>query len=147
MPRSICSRRILLSILWGLIACMHAGCKDSGPTRVEVTGTVTLDGTPVPDGVLEFFPEAATNGPTAGAPIKNGQYEIKQNGPIVGKYRVEIKATRKTGKKREAGTPAPPGTMIEEIEQYIPEKYNSKSRLKYDFQPGLNEAVFDLKSK
>lgn len=148
MPRLNIPRGTLLSALFVVMAGLGAGCLGpSGPVRVEVYGTITMDGEVIPEGTISFIPDAATVGPTAGANIAKGDFEIKQNGPAIGKYRVEIKAVRKTGKKIPAGTPAPAGTMIDEIEQYIPEKYNTKSELEIEFQSGRNEASFDLTSK
>lgn len=136
------------SVVCTLLALFVAGCfGSSDPNRVSVYGTVKLDGTPLPEGAVAFIPEPTTKGPTAGASIAKGTYSITQSGPAIGKYRIEIKAMRKTGKKVEAGTPAPPGTMMDEIEQYIPAKYNTKSELVFEFKRGNNKADFDLTSK
>ena len=148
MLRLINPRGVTLAVLSCLLAVMGTGCgAPSGPGRVNVYGTITMDGQPVPDGTISFIPARETVGPTAGATITKGYYEINQNGPTVGKYRIEIKAVRKTGKQIPAGTPAPPGTMIDEIEHYIPAKYNTKTELEITFKPGSNKANFDLTSK
>lgn len=136
------------SLVCALLVVSASGCfGSSDPNRVGVYGTVKLDGTPVPEGTISFIPEQSTQGPTAGAQLTKGTYSITQSGPAIGKYRVEIKSMRKTGKKIEAGTPAPPGTMMDEIEQYIPAKYNTKSELVFEFKRGNNKADFDLTSK
>lgn len=148
MCQDIKLRGIGKSFVCALLVMSASGCFDSSaPTRVGVYGTVKLDGTPVPEGTISFIPEQATNGPTAGGQIVQGAYKITSLGPAIGKYRVEIKSMRKTGKKIEAGTPAPPGTMIDEIEQYIPAKYNTNSELVFEFERGDNEVDFDLTSK
>jgi len=136
------------SVVGILLVLLVPGCFGfSDPNHVGVYGTVKLDGTPIPEGTVSFIPGPATKGPTAGAPIAKGAYNISRSGPAIGKYRIEIKAMRKTGKKVEAGTPAPPGTMMDEIEQYIPAKYNTKSELVFEFKRGNNKADFDLTSK
>ena len=62
-----------------------------------------------------FYPTGDTKGPTTGGNIEDGQYSIAvPKGPIVGRTRVEIRATRKTGRKVE--TPmAAQGVMVDEM--------------------------------
>ncbi|MEX0793841.1 MAG: hypothetical protein WD045_11945 [Pirellulaceae bacterium] len=127
---------------------MGCGGGQSGPPRGEVSGKVTLDGTPVEEGSITFLPSEGTSGPSAGAPITNGNYAIaRQKGPVEGKYRVEIRATRKTGKSVPAGSPFPEGTMIDETEEAVPAKYNTKSELVREIVAGENELDFDLTAR
>ena len=57
-----------------------------------------MDGRPVDEGQITFFPTGDTAGPAAGGPIELGRYEIKQiSGPTVGENLVEILAYKKTG--------------------------------------------------
>lgn len=119
-----------------------AGCGDN---RSAVSGRVSLDGKPVEAGTISFVPEATTKGPSAGATIANGEYRVEgENLPVPGSYRVEITATKKTGKMIPAGSPAPKGTMVEETVQAVPEKYNKKSTLQKDLKAGSNSLDFDL---
>jgi len=60
---------------------------------------VTLDGQPVETGSIAFRPKGQTKGPSAGGTIQDGAYSIdRAQGPVVGTMRVEINATRKTGR-------------------------------------------------
>lgn len=68
-----------------------AGCGDEGRGGVSVSGTVTLDGQPMPAGSVVFVP--LTTGHKAAAKINAGSFVFgPDEGPIPGKYRVEIYA-------------------------------------------------------
>lgn len=74
-------------LLAGLIAFVALGC---GEKMGDVEGKVSLDGTPVADGVISFQPEAETPGPSVGARIVDGAYDLHDVLP--GVYRVEVRA-------------------------------------------------------
>jgi hypothetical protein len=76
-----------------------------------------------------------------------GHYVVDGPGsPVPGKYRVEIVGTRKTG--RQAPGMFQSGKTIDAIEQFIPESYNTHSRLEVNLHPGANKCVdFDLRIK
>lgn len=148
IQRLIGAQRTALLIAIATFTPFAAGCLGpAGPTLSQVYGTVMFDGKPVEDGTISFVPDVKTTGPVAGGKITNGDYNIVERGPALGKYKVEIIATRKTGKKLAAAMPAPPGTMVDETEQYIPTNYNSRSELTVEIEPGRNEHSFDLTSK
>ncbi|MCA9050249.1 MAG: hypothetical protein KDA89_16050, partial [Planctomycetaceae bacterium] len=63
-------------------------------------------------------------------------------GPVLGTHRVEIEATRETG--RTEPNRQIPGEEIPVVEQYLPEKYNASSQLTVTIRSGSNEASFDL---
>lgn len=135
--------------VFGVVVCLVAtfsGCgSSSGPKRASVSGTVKLDGTPIERGVLSLVPTGDTKGPTAGAEVVNGKYSIAEaGGPVLGQYRVEITASRKTGRTRDEGGMV---GKIEETEQYLPAKYNTASELKLEVKAGSNKGDFDLTSK
>jgi len=122
------------------------GCGESGVERAEVQGNVTFDGTPVESGTISFIPIEGTQGPSAGGAITDGSYHIPPDkGPVIGKHRVQIVGTRKTGKQMKAGPEAEdPNAIIDEIEMFIPPEYNTRSELTVDVEPGTNEFDFDL---
>lgn len=113
---------------------------------MAVEGTVSYDGKPVEEGTISFAP-ADGQGPTAGGPIQNGKYHLAgESGVAPGKKIVRITAVRKTGRQVEAGPPQPPGTMVDEVEFYIPDIYNTKSTLTCEITPGaVNQHHFELK--
>ena len=71
-----------------------AGCGgSSGPTRFDLTGTVSYDGKPVPAGFIVFQPDAAAgnSGPGAQADIHDGKYHtLPGQGTIGGPHVVSI---------------------------------------------------------
>jgi hypothetical protein len=134
--------RVLL--LLGLAAL--AGC---GPAeqRVHVWGEVTLNGEPLESGRISFRPSAGTQSPTAGGLITAGRYEIPRDlGPAPGTFEVEIWSPQKTGKQVPAGAPAPPGTLVDEVKESVPARYNQRSTLTVELQPGDQPRNFALTS-
>jgi len=145
-PRCCRTALVATSITCGLLLSGLSGCGgSSGPARGAVRGRVTVDGQPASKGVISFVPTGGTTGPSSGGTIEDGSYEIEsRHGPVVGQQRVTIRAFRPTGRKVEAGPPAPPGTMVDKIKQFLPPKYNTKSELTVEIQPGSNDLDFDL---
>ncbi len=135
---------LLLGVICGLAGCGGS----SGPQRGAISGIVSFDGEQVDQGSILFLPTGGTKGPSSGSVITDGRFSIPQaKGPVVGMYRVEVHWPRKTGKKREAGSPAPPGTMIDEVAEAIPPVFNTKSTLEQRVESGENEIVIELTSK
>jgi hypothetical protein len=123
MPRLGCL------LLWLGALAIAAGCGASDPLgRRAVSGTVTLDGQPLADGVVSFQPtsEGATS---SGAVITAGKYAIaRDRGLPQGKYRVVINSV-----KPGTGMTLPEGKMPgEEVGtpqvELIPAEWNSKSQ-------------------
>jgi len=133
-----------------LLALLIAGgCdqKKNGPERAAVSGRVTVDGQPIEQGSIGFFPSGSASGMTSGGPIQNGQFSIPlQTGPIVGPNRVQIHAARKTGRQVPAAL-GQPGQMEEEQVEAIPPRYNSASTLQCEITSGSNQQNFELTSK
>ncbi|MDB5306121.1 MAG: hypothetical protein JWO38_323 [Gemmataceae bacterium] len=139
-------RAAAVALATGLLVAA-GGCGNGGGGRAAVRGKVTLDGQPVEAGLISFVPAEGTKGPSAGAAVSQGEYEVQgDNLPVPGAYRVEIKAQKKTGKKVPVGSPAPPGTMAEETVEAIPARYNTRSTLREELKPGSNVLNFDLTS-
>jgi hypothetical protein len=128
-----------------LLPLFLLGC-DAGNGRIGLEGTVTLDGTPLDEGNIAFRPLPGTKGPTAGGSIKNGKYSVRSDeGLFPGSYRVDITASRKTGKKTKDLLM---NMMIDELEQFLPAKYNTKSELTAEVTDrGTNHINFDLHSE
>lgn len=144
MPHFLVNRRVLITIF---CCSLVSGCGESR-SRGAVSGIVTLDDVAIETGSISFIPLEGTNSPTSGAVITLGKYEIpREKGPMAGTFRVEIRAQRKTGNKIAAGSPAPPGTMIDETEEAIPARYNNESTLRVDVTTGRNSHEFKLATK
>ena len=123
--RSCVCAGLLLVIVFGL------GCGGSGRKTTPISGTVTLDGQPVPEGSITFFPDPKEYDAEV-AQIKDGEYDLRVT---PGKKRVEITASRTVPGKK-----GPYGEDV--IEQYIPPQYNAKTTL----TPTVNESekVYDF---
>lgn len=121
----------------------------NSPERASISGQIKFKGEPVEDGMITFTPLSPTAGPSTGAKISKGSFSISQeSGPVVGSNRVEITAYQKTGNKIEAGTPNPPGTMVDELKQIIPKEYNAQSKTSIQINTGDNPNTdFDLVKK
>jgi hypothetical protein len=108
--------RNLATNLAGLIALfLMIGC--SRPDTVEVSGSVTWEGAPMPHGDIVFV-DLDPHVPAAAGKIVEGDYAFQCK---PGNKRVEVSAYRLSGKKTPAGKPIG--------EMYIPKKYNSESTL------------------
>jgi hypothetical protein len=126
------------------VMAVVCGCGRGGP-GTQISGTVTLDGKPLPSGNVAFMPMVGIQGKSTLAHIVNGKYEVTQEHEVVGKHRVEIRADRPMVSNA-SPVPShlgPAGRM----EQYLPKQYNENSTLSFDIQAGTNVANFTLKSE
>jgi hypothetical protein len=127
----------------GLLLLAALGC---GGKKLEVRGAITCDHQPVEEGAISFEP-ADGNGSTSGAPIVGGRYALTGDAKVApGPKIVRVRAFRKTGRK----VPAMAGSagLTEDMVQYLPPRYNDRSTLKVEVQPGqVNEINLDLESR
>ncbi|MFM7316796.1 MAG: hypothetical protein ACKO85_02685 [Isosphaeraceae bacterium] len=127
-----------------------AGCGGGdGLDRQPVTGQVVLDGQPLKDAEILFFP--TSNGKDAiatGAHISNGAYTIsRENGPIPGNYKVQITAAG-GAQAPPANADAMPGTGPIHAKELIPARYNVQTTLTADVKAGeTNKFDFTLSTK
>src|SRR5262245_3253850 len=115
--------------------CFLAGCGSSAPQPVAVSGTVNLDGKPLPDGKITLIGEEGGTPETLD--IKEGKFETKA---LPGKKRVEIRAFR-------PGEKVKMGDMWLEAGQvnYLPARFNTKSKLTAEVTAsGINPNTFDV---
>lgn len=125
-----------------------AGCGgSSGPDLHEVSGTVTLDGEPLPDAVVRFIPETEGTAeyvrPATGVTDSSGWYSLSfsssREGALPGKYRVAISTFREGGyDEDEDGNPIPGAP------ESVPVVYNSETTLTATVPSDSYD--FDLKS-
>jgi hypothetical protein len=113
-----------------LLVVLALGC---GSGACRVTGTVTLDGRPVPQGGITFHDVEGRLAPDHGE-IKEGRFELRAK---PGKKRVEVRGSREVPAKRTE--------MGAYFEDYIPRRYNAESTLTADVSPGgANRFDFQL---
>jgi hypothetical protein len=127
-----------------LIGVLLIGCGKASDGRLEVSGTITLHGETLDEGVIEFLPLADTKraGPAtqSGAVITNGAYKIpSDSGLVAGSYKVLI--TAGDGKTPVDGElPGPTGNIVS-VDR-IPAEYNIDSKQEVTVTPkGPN--IFD----
>ena len=145
MLKPRCQRPAAACIAALLLLTAAMGCTDDAGGRIGFEGRVTVDGNPLEKGSISFRPMKGTSGPTAGGSIIDGKFAIEPKDSLFpGSYRVEIRASRKTGKKVKDHTF---GTMVDHWEQYLPEKYNRQSTLTAEVNPGMEMLEFSLSLK
>lgn len=99
-------REVYLLVCAVIFAGLLCGCGgDASLDRKAVSGTVTLYGVPIEQGVIEFHP-LSSGGAQSGGVISEGRYSIpRAYGPTVGEYRVQVRAPEEPPK------PLPEGFM------------------------------------
>jgi hypothetical protein len=119
------NKRWLLFCVAGIACCAAAGC-GRRPT-VSMTGVATLDGQPLPTGTIALIPLDRTGGPSVGAEIVDGRYDIPSDkGPLRGhKYRIEIRSIDPAS----GSTSNPLSRGLKVFLDRVPPAYNSESQL------------------
>ena len=125
-----------------------SGCSPDTGGRVPVAGTVTLGGTMLDRGTIEFHP--VSTGSITGGTIRDGRFEIPATtGAFPGSYEVRIFSTD-VDAAAEAPTDAPPGPESERRPlqpERINKRYNIETELTAEIpEGGTSELVFDLES-
>ena len=117
-----------------------AGCDDQ-ESLGRVRGTITMDGKPLEQAVVQFTPLSASGSTSYGRTDDIGSFTMEfsrsQTGASLGANRVEIR----TGNEIAAGD----GDILA-IPERVPARYNAESELTFDVHPGDNEANFELES-
>jgi hypothetical protein len=130
------------------LALAAAGCggPSDGLAREPISGKVAVDGQPLANGLITFSPIDAPE-PVVSGVIEGGSYTLRRSdGPIPGRHRVSIWAKAPTGKK--VKDPDDPEKLVDEMKDVVPGRYNLKSELSAEVQPGgTNSFDFDLNSK
>ena len=127
-----------------LIASL-TGCGRSGPEIARVSGTVTLDGKPLPEAFV-FFRHADGGRISEAFTDNSGRYTLNysndESGAMVGSNTVRISTFIEA--VREDSGAIVKGTNKKEL---VPAKYNKQSELTVEVKSGKNTLDFDLKSK
>ncbi|MCC9606360.1 carboxypeptidase-like regulatory domain-containing protein [Blastopirellula sp. JC732] len=145
-----------------LLSCliMSVGCAEQGPSLGAVSGTVTLDGKPLPNVIVSFVP--VTGGrPSVGTTDENGKYQlafVDRLGALTGKHKVSI-TTVVQGDDIDFSEISSDDPRYEEmvlarksdydnavVKEPLPAAYNSKSELIREVESGANAIDFALTS-
>ena len=129
----------------GLMLVVLAGCGGRATSRevVAVRGTVTIDGKPLPDALVEFEPQSGR--PSSAVTDAQGNYELlysqSKKGAVAGTHTVKIT----TGKEQIVQE----GKVVQKaISETIPAQYNASSQLTAEVVPGKPlDFKFELTSK
>jgi hypothetical protein len=116
-----------------LIALLAAvGC---GGSAGPLSGTVTLDGQPIQDGSILLVPDGPS-GTATGDAIQAGRYSLAgAQAPAPGRYKVEVRAGKKSGRKVQKAM-GRPGELADEVVEAVAERFNSKTELRIEVRPG-----------
>ena len=136
MKRSAAAMAVVVAVA---ICLATAGCGRDGPELGSVTGTVTLDGTPLPGARVEFQPQARETSPSYATTDAAGHYEliygIDQYGAMPGQHAVRITtfAQHNDGEG-----------MAKMVPERVPPRYNAETELIKEVESGDNTIDFPL---
>ena len=131
--------RVCLSLLV-VVPLGLLGCSD-GPSKGTVTGTVTLDGQPLKEGVVNF---EAIDGKSGGssATIKDGAFTASVP---TAEMKVMFSASKVLGKKKMYDTPDSP--TVDDTVELIPDRFNVNTTFKLTVKSGTQSEKYELLSK
>lgn len=136
--------RTTAACICAVASFLAAGCSRPGrtaPPRYPVSGSVSLDGTPLATGKIFFL--TPSEGIIDAVPIRDGAFSGQA---AAGDRRVEFSCVKDMPYKGPAmpGVQAPTTALAETL----PRVFNAESTLKASVTPqGPNEFVFELKSR
>jgi hypothetical protein len=141
--------KTVVSLALVLMAASLVGCGGrQGPERVVVSGTVTFNGKPIPNGKISFLPDQTSNAPMAVALIADGNFVANSHGGVpVGSHKVQIEAYHPISGPAKPGVSLPPTAGVQGVgPQYLPARYNAQTELRISIEPGKRELTksFDL---
>ena len=110
-----CSSRLpsALGIMLVVVSSLLiTGCKESGPQRYRLQGTVEFDGKPVPAGTIYVDPDSAkgNKGPQGYATIVDGKFDTEKGGKghVGGPMKIRIVGLTSAVVSTNDDTPIPP---------------------------------------
>jgi hypothetical protein len=119
------------------IVCLATGCEPAGPKKYPVSGTVTFNGNPLPEGHIVMTPADGKSAPDA-ATITDGKYFFVGT---AGPKKVEISATREDG-------PIDPVMGQAPRKQYLAPRFNAETTLEANVTAsGPNTFDFQVSEK
>jgi len=114
----------------------------------SISGTVLVDGTPLPSGQIVFRPIGETAGPKVSARIRNGSFEIpKEHGIQPGEFQVIVTTlSSDVAAFQEGATHEEIAEAAKVPQRLISKDFNENSKLAYTVQKGRpNRCEFHVK--
>jgi hypothetical protein len=133
---------VVLAAFWLL------GCSRDPLGRYAISGSVNVDGAPLPNGNISFQPTESQ--PTSsGAVVTDGRFSIpRESGLVKGKYRVVVNAAVPESEGREIPVDAQPGDPPPPARELIPPDWNVSSQQIIEVKPeGPFEFPFEIATK
>jgi hypothetical protein len=135
--------RIAFASLFLSVPFILSGCADDN-APAKVTGTITLDGSPVAGAEVTFTPDDGTR-ISQGTTDNAGKYELwfsaTAAGAAVGTHKVSIRST-----SSDEYIPHPESNEPPPATETIPKRYNSETELSATVKSGRNTVNFELTS-
>ncbi|MCL2347447.1 MAG: carboxypeptidase-like regulatory domain-containing protein [Planctomycetaceae bacterium] len=149
--------KILTCVLFAGMCVAISGCSDSKLKTFPIEGNVTLDGEPLKNASIAFYPQDAVKGnPGYGKTDESGHYTLSTQlgepgrGTTPGEYKVtvssQISVPTNQMRRTETGAEVP----ITNLRETLPPRYSSpgSTELKATIEAKANKELnFDLKSK
>ena len=89
--------RFLVGLVLATLGVTLCGCGDTGPRRVPVAGTVTVDGALLEKGTIQFSP-VDNSGPMVAVTVDSGSFQVPaDSGPIAGECKVNVLVQKDLG--------------------------------------------------
>lgn len=133
MPRS----------LWAAVAALFVfavvGC--GGPVEGTISGTVTMDGQPLKEGLIRFEP-TGPNAHPVDVPITDGKYTATL---APGEAKVSIRANKVIGKTKMYDTPDSP--TVDKVVELIDPQFNDTSTLRHTVTSGQQSKDWEVKRR
>lgn len=119
-----------------LVVCL--GCGGGEGERYRVSGAITLDGVPIPNGMITFEPDfqKGNTGPQGIALIRDGRFDTSTQGGrgiVGGPHRVRIEGYRSEAVPPELADPSAPTTVEVLISNFETEVDFPQENTTHDF--------------
>lgn len=148
-------------VFTGLLLMAAVGCSSGTPTG-DVSGTVLLDGTPLPNAIVTFTPVAGGRS-TIGTTDAAGHYTLAfrgEAGALLGEHKVSITSDSGSQAASVVGEASSDSDAYEQqamgrgsadynnatAQELVPAEYNTNTTLSCNVESGDNVFDFDLKS-
>lgn len=131
---------VMVGVLTGMLSLLPGCSSGTGdaPKVASVQGIVTLDGQPLANATVAFYPEEGRA--SLGTTGENGKYTLVYSdslkGALVGSHRVEITVGSTGGAEGRSAA----------SQEILPDKYHRQTTLTAEVKSGSNQHDFELSS-